>query len=101
MEEDGNEKTKKEDGEEEDESDGASWYDLPPAAFFFTAGVLAAFLPKDALFAGDYTDPTAVLLVLSNVVIFVVFFAFVAVVRRIGFTPAVQWMVSPGFAIEK
>lgn len=85
------------DGDEADEK--PAWYELPPGAFFFTAGVLAAFLPKEALFAGEYTDPTAVLLVFSNLVIFVVFAAFVAVVRRVGLMPAVQWMVSPGFGI--
>lgn len=85
-------------GENEDEEE-PSWYELPPGAFFFTAGVLAAFLPKDALFAGEYADPTAIVLVVSNIIIFAVFIAFVAVVRHVGLTPAVQWMVSPGFGV--
>lgn len=85
-------------GENEDEEE-PSWYELPPGAFFFAAGVLAAFLPKDALFAGEYTDPTAVALVFSNAVIFIVFIAFVFVIRRIGLTSAVQWMISPGFGV--
>ena len=89
------------DTENEKADEETAWYELPPGAFFFTAGVLAAFLPKDALFAGEYTDPTAVLLVVSNLVIFTVFAAFVVVVRRVGLTPGVQWMVSPGFGVEK
>jgi|GEM_PF-5559388 len=89
------------DTENEKTDEEAAWYELPPGAFFFTAGVLAAFLPKDALFAGEYTDPTAVLLVVSNIVIFTVFIAFVIVVRRVGLTSGVQWMVSPGFDVEE
>jgi hypothetical protein len=91
-------------GDENEGDDGTgvtSWYVLPPAAPFFAAGVLGAFLPKDALFAGDYTHPTAVALLVSNLVIFAVFVAFVLVVRRVGLTPAVQWMVSPGFGVEE
>lgn len=87
------------DTNEDEAGEEPSWYELPPGAFFFAAGVIAAFLPKDALFAGEYTDPTAVVIVVSNLVIFVVFIAFVAVVRRVGLTPAVQWMVSPGFGV--
>lgn len=89
------------DGNAEDGEGVPSWYDLPPAALFFAAGVLGAFLPKDALFAGEYTDPVAVALVLSNLVIFGLFVEFVLVVRRIGLTPAVQWMVSPGFGVNE
>lgn len=90
-------------GEGNDDGDGGapSWYDLPPAALFFAAGVLGAFLPKEALFAGEYTDPVAVALVLSNLVIFGLFLEFVLVVRRVGLTPAVQWMVSPGFGVKE
>jgi len=99
--EDENEETDSEGDGNGKEDGGPSWYDLPPAALFFAAGVLGAFLPKDALFAGEYTDPVAVALVLSNLVIFGVFVAFVLVVRQIGFTPAVQWMVSPGFGVEE
>lgn len=86
-------------GDEDEAGEEPAWYELPPGAFFFTAGVLAAFLPKKALFAGEYTDPTAVLLVVSNLVIFVVFIVFVTVVRRVGLTSGVQWMVSPGFGV--
>ena len=68
-------------GDETEDQEGPAWYELPPGAFFFAAGVLAAFLPKDTLFAGEYTDPTAVLLVFSNILIFVVFAAFAAVAR--------------------
>lgn len=89
------------DGNAEDGDGAPSWYDLPPAALFFAAGVLGAFLPKDALFAGEYTDPVAVALVLSNLVIFGLFVEFVLVVRRVGLTPAVQWMVSPGFGVNE
>ncbi len=89
------------DGNAEDGGGAPSWYDLPPAALFFAAGVLGAFLPKDALFAGEYTDPIAVALVLSNLVIFGLFVEFALVVRRIGLTPAVQWMVSPGFGVKE
>jgi len=99
--EDGTAGEKAETGDEKDAGEEPAWYELPPGAFFFTAGVLAAFLPKDALFAGEYADPTAVLLVVSNLVIFVVFIAFVAVVRRVGLTTAVQWMISPGFGVVK
>ncbi len=84
-----------------DEEDEPSWYEFPPGAFFFAAGVLAAVLPKDTLFAGEYTDPTAVVIMVSNVVIFVVFVKFVLVVRHVGLTQGVQWMVSPGFGVEK
>jgi hypothetical protein len=93
---------KEEKADAEDETDEeTAWYELPPGAFFFTAGVLAAFLPKDALFAGEYTDPTAILLIVSNLVIFTFFAAFVVVVRHIGLTSGVQWMVSPGFGVEE
>jgi hypothetical protein len=92
---------KKADAGEDDKDGKAAWYELPPGAFFFTAGVLAAFLPKDTLFAGEYTNPTTVLLIVSNLVIFFIFAAFVFVVRSVGLTPAVQWMVSPGFSVEE
>lgn len=84
-----------------DGTGAVSWYVLPPAVPFFAAGVLGAFLPKEALFSGDYTDPMAVALLFSNLVIFAVFVAFVFVVRRVGLTPAVQWMVSPGFGVKE
>ena len=87
--------------DDRDNEEEGGWYEFPPVAFFFTAGVAAAFLPKDALFAGNYTDVTAVVLVVSNAVIFIIFLAFVNVVRRVGFTPAVQWMVSPGFGLNE
>ena len=87
--------------DDRDKEEEGGWYEFPPVAFFFTAGVAAAFLPKGALFAGNYTDVTAVVLVVSNTVIFVIFIAFVNVIRRVGFTPAVQWMVSPGFGLNE